>query len=106
VRPTAKPKNAIYEQAVIASMPTSIAGFAGKQVGNPLPLHIGKFVPLGHRRDSRSSNLDSHESHIPVRRNPKCRLDLTHLRAGWTIFLASSGSKESELDARNSVPLA
>src|SRR4026208_1072229 len=36
---------------------------------NPLPLLVGKFVPSSHVRDSRSSNLESYESHIPAGRN-------------------------------------
>jgi len=37
---------------------------------DPLPLRIGKFVPSSHDRDSSSTTLESHESHIPAHQNP------------------------------------
>ena len=35
-----------------------------EQVGDPLPLRIGKFIPSNHNENSRSPNLESYESHI------------------------------------------
>jgi hypothetical protein len=58
------PQNRIHKQVIIRSPPASIPRLAGQQVGDPLPLRIGKFVPSNHREDSRSANLEAHESHI------------------------------------------
>ncbi len=44
--------------------------------GNPLPLPVRQFVPLDHRQNSRSNNLEPHESHLSGRVNHECRLDL------------------------------
>jgi len=72
------PQNTVHKPTVIAACPAGITGLARQKIRNPIPLRIRKFVPLGHRWNSRSKNLESYESHIQARGNPECRLDLVH----------------------------
>jgi hypothetical protein len=64
------PQNRVHKQPIIGTRAAPVAGLAGQQMGDPLPLRIGKFIPSNHDRGSRSTNLESHESHIPARWNP------------------------------------
>jgi len=60
------PQNTVHKPAIIAACPAGITGLARQKIRNPIPLRIRKFVPLGHRRNSRSKNLESYETPCPL----------------------------------------